>query len=90
MNRKWKWFVYIVECRDGSYYTGKTWKVDLRSEQHKSGLGGKYTEEHGFKRVVYYEEHEEAEVARMREKQIKGWNREKKEKLIKGEWKGNW
>lgn len=87
---QWKWYVYIIECLDGIYYTGLTWNVENRLEQHISGLGAKYTEKHGVKRLVYYEEHDNMETARMREKQIKDWSQEKKRKLISGEWKKDW
>lgn len=86
MSGRWKWYVYILECLDGSYYTGMTWKPDLRLEQHISGLGGKYTAKHGVRRIAYLEEYENLEEARLREKQIQGWTREKKEKLIIGDW----
>lgn len=87
MSQSWKWYVYILECKDGSYYTGMTWKSELRYDQHTSGLGGKYTAKHPVKRLAYLEEYEDLEEARLREKQIHGWTREKKEKLINGEWK---
>lgn len=87
---EWKWFVYIIECKDETYYTGLTWRVDLRYDQHVSGLGGQYTARHGVKALVYFEEHSDLEKARKREKQIKDWNKEKKRKLINGEWKGEW
>jgi len=83
---KWKWFVYILECVDGSYYVGMTWKPELRYDQHLSGLGGKYTAKHPVRRLVYLEEYEDLELARIRERQIHGWSRIKKEKLIKGVW----
>lgn len=83
---QWKWFVYIIKCLDGSYYIGRTWKPELRLDQHISGLGGKYTAKHGVKSLVYLEEYENFEDAKLREIQLKGWTREKKEKLIKGEW----
>lgn len=86
MTKKWKWFVYILECLDESYYTGMTWSVSNRFEQHISKLGGRYTREHGVKKLVYLEEYENLEEARMREKQIQGWTREKKQKLISGDW----
>lgn len=82
----WKWFVYILECKDGSYYTGLTWRIDLRWDQHLSGIGSRYTGEHKPKALVYSEEYDDLEQARLREKQIKGWTRVKKEKLISGEW----
>lgn len=90
MRENWKWFVYILECKDGAYYTGMTWKPALRYDQHISGLGSKYTSKHGVRRIAYIEEHENLEVARTREKQIKDWSRKKKEKLISGKWKKEW
>ena len=86
---KWKWYVYIIECEDKSYYVGLTWQPDTRWTQHATGLGSKYTTRHKPKRAVYLEVFEDLEEARRREKQIKGWTRIKKEKLISGEW-GKW
>lgn len=83
---EWRWYVYIIECFDKSYYTGLTWKPDLRWIQHLSGLGSRYTSKHKPEKLVYLEEYDNLDQARRREKQIKGWTREKKEKLIKGEW----
>ena len=85
----WKWFVYIIECADNSYYVGMTWSLSIRHDQHQEGFGSEYTKEHGFKKLVYAEEYENLEEARQREKQLKGWTRKKKEKLIVGEW-GKW
>ena len=82
----WKWHVYIIECEDGSYYTGMTWSPSDRWEQHLLDGGSEYTKKHKPKRVVYLEEYDEIDLARQREKQIKGWSRKKKEKLISGEW----
>jgi putative endonuclease len=82
----WKWYVYIIICEDGSYYTGKTSQPDQRWTQHLSRLGSTYTRIHVAKEMAYIEEHTDAEQARMREKQIKGWTRTKKEKLISGKW----
>ena len=87
---QWKWFVYIIECLDGTYYTGCTWNVANRFEQHAARLGSEYTKKHGVKRLVYFEEHDNLEVARTREKQIKDWSQAKKKKLILGEWKKEW
>ena len=78
--------MYIIECLDNSYYVGMTWKPELRYDQHLSGLGGNYTKKHGVKKLIYIEEYNNLEEARLREKQLKGWTRLKKEKLIKGEW----
>lgn len=89
-SNKWYWYVYIIECLDGSYYVGRTWKIELRYDQHTSGLGGKYTAKHGVKMLAYLEEFDSFEGASLREKQLKGWTRAKKEKLIKGIWKKEW
>jgi putative endonuclease len=85
----WKWFVYIIECLDGTYYTGMTWSLSNRWDQHAAGNGSVYTKEHGFKAVVYSEEFEDLNDARAREIQIKKWSQNKKRKLIRGEW-GKW
>jgi putative endonuclease len=82
MKKPWKWYVYIIECLDGTYYTGMTWKPELRYDQHLSGLGGKYTSQHGVKALVYYEEHIDHELAKNREQQIKGWSQQKKRTIL--------
>lgn len=89
MKKQWSWYVYIVECKDRTFYTGMTWNYDIRGNQHASGLGSKYTKERGFKAVVYIEEFDNFNEARLREKQIKNWGQTKKKKLISGEW-GKW
>lgn len=86
----WRWYVYIIECEDGTYYTGMTWDVSRRWEQHLSRMGSKYTAKHKPKSVVYVEEHEDIDTARYREKQIKDWSQTKKKKLISGEWGRDW
>lgn len=84
--QKWKWYVYIIECADKTFYTGMTWKPDSRWTQHISGMGSKYTSKHVAKKLVYLEEYEDFNQAKLREKQIKNWSQEKKRKLINGEW----
>ncbi|MBI3572882.1 MAG: GIY-YIG nuclease family protein [Candidatus Kerfeldbacteria bacterium] len=86
MYEQWYWHVYIIECLDGSYYTGCTRSPANRMDQHLSHYGSKYTRRHGVKRVAHLEAYDSLEAARTREKQIKGWTRQKKEKLINGEW----
>jgi predicted GIY-YIG superfamily endonuclease len=87
---RWKWYVYIIECEDGTYYTGLTWKPPNRWEQHLSLIGSKYTRRHKPKELVYQEEHANLEEARKREKQIKDWSQKKKRKLINGKWGKEW
>lgn len=71
MSQPWHWYVYIIQCKNGKYYTGCTWNVSDRWEQHLSGKGCKYTTRHGVKEIVYYEVHNNLDTAREREKRIK-------------------
>ena len=66
-----------------------TFQPDTRWVQHLSRLGSKFTGKHIPKKVVHIESYDDFDSARRREKQIKGWTRQKKEKLISGEW-GKW
>jgi predicted GIY-YIG superfamily endonuclease len=67
---KWHWYVYIIECLDGYYYMGMTYNTNILFEQHKSGLGSKFTSKHGFKKVKYIEEFDDIMQAREREYQL--------------------
>jgi len=64
------------------YYTGMTWNPSQRFDQHLSGLGSKFTKKYGVRKLVYLEEHEDLELARLREIQIKDFSRKKKKQLI--------
>jgi predicted GIY-YIG superfamily endonuclease/mevalonate kinase len=77
-----KGFVYILECCDGSYYTGSTIDLELKLEQHQNGLGANYTKKRLPVKLVYSEAFTHIDEAFLREKQIKGWSRKKKEALI--------
>ena len=46
------WFVYLVECRDGTYYTGVARDVERRLAEHNAGRGARYTRGRGPVRVV--------------------------------------
>ena len=83
MKRQWKWYVYIIECLDGLYYTGVTWNLDNRLEQHRLGKGSRFTSKHGFKKLCYFEEFTNLLEARTRERQLKDFSRVKKEALWK-------
>jgi len=78
------WYLYILECNDGSYYTGITTDIPNRIEVHNNGKGAKYTRTHRPVKLVYYEECKSESEVRKREREIKGWRREKKEHLING------
>jgi len=50
---KKQWFVYILECGDGSYYTGITIDLDARMKAHAEGKGSKYVYKKGFKQLLF-------------------------------------
>lgn len=79
--KQWKWYAYIIECLDGFYYTGVTYNLDKRLDQHRIGKGSKFTSKHGFKELKYVEEFDNINEAREREHQLKDFSRKKKEAL---------
>lgn len=76
-------FCYIVECSDGTYYTGWTTDPQRRLRQHTLGSGARYTRNRRPVRLVYVEEQPDRSSAMRRELQIKRMKREGKEKLIR-------
>ena len=76
------YFVYIIECADGSLYTGITTDVARRFAEHKAGTGGHYTRSKEVVRVAYSEQHPDRSSASKREAEIKGWRRDNKLRLI--------
>ncbi len=79
-----KGYMYILECSDGTYYTGSTKDIDLRLQQHQNGEGAYYTKERLPVKLIYVEKYSRFDHAFRREKQVQGWSRRKKEALIKG------
>ena len=78
-------FVYILECSDGSYYTGVTNNLDKRILQHQNGLNPEaYTFTRRPVKLVFWEGFADANYAIQWEKRIKKWSRKKKEALIEG------
>lgn len=77
-------WMYILECSDGSYYTGSTNNLELRIEQHNSGEGANHTKTRLPVKLVYFEAFQRIDQAFYREKQVQGWSRKKKEALING------
>jgi len=76
------YFVYIIECDDGSLYSGITTDVGRRFNEHKNRTGAHYTSVRGAKKVVYIEKQLDRSLASKREIEIKSWNRQKKLELI--------
>ena len=77
-------YLYILECSDGTYYTGSTVDLEYRIQQHQAGEGSIYTRKRLPVKLLYAEEFPRVDEAFYREKQVQGWCRKKKEALIQG------
>ncbi len=75
-------YTYILECGDGSLYTGWTNQLEKRIKQHQTGRGAKYTKTHLPVKLVYFESFPTKEEAMSREWAIKHLSRQEKLKLI--------
>ena len=75
-------FCYMVECADGTFYTG--WSTDpaRREKTHNAGQGAKYTRMRRPVKLVYVEEFPDKSSALKRERAIKKFSRKRKEKLV--------
>jgi len=75
-------YCYIVECSDGTYYTG--WAIDpeKRVAMHNKGRGAKYTRTRRPVRLVYVEQQPDQSTALKRERAIKKMKRSQKQKLF--------
>ena len=78
---KKSYYVYLLLCDDGSYYTGYTNNVASRLERHKKGYGARYTRMHRPNRVVYVEKLRTRSAATRREQQIKALSHREKHEL---------
>jgi putative endonuclease len=76
------YFVYLLECKDTSIYTGITTDVARRLKEHKEGIGSHFTRAKGARRMLYSEKHKDRSSASKREAEIKRWPRAKKLALI--------
>ncbi len=76
------YYCYILECADGSFYTGWTLDPARREKQHNSGRGAKYTKFHRPVKLVYWEEQPDRAVAMRREREIKKLTHKQKAKLV--------
>jgi len=79
-------WLYILECCDGSYYTGSTTDLIKRLIGHKKGNAANYTKKRLPIKLVYIEWYRSIVEAYERENEIKGWSRVKKEALINYDW----
>lgn len=76
------YYVYIIRCKDGSYYTGHAKDAQKRFEVHKKGHGAKYTRMHEPDELVYVEPLESRSEAMKRERKIKTLSHSRKQQLV--------
>ena len=77
------YFTYIMSSNNNStLYIGVTNDLERRVAEHKSGSGSVFTKKYHCHKLVYFESFSDIEQAIAREKQLKGWRRERKDALI--------
>ncbi|PPE73806.1 GIY-YIG nuclease family protein [Solimonas fluminis] len=81
-------WLYILHCADGSYYTGHTDNLELRIAQHDDGTFKGYTETRKPVKLVYSQDFSSRNDALAAEMQVKRWSRAKKEALVRGDLSG--
>lgn len=80
-----RYYVYIMASESGTLYIGVTNDIKIRVYQHKQQQVEGFTKKYSCHKLIYVEEYTNVYEALRREKQLKNWNRKKKEKLIQSE-----
>jgi len=75
------YYVYVILCQNGSFYTGYTKDLDARMKLHMNGKGARYTRMHKPKKLVYTEEFNTRTEAMKKERQVKSMRRREKLEL---------
>jgi putative endonuclease len=95
LKKRTSYFVYMLLCDDGSYYTGYTRDVLSRFERHRKGRGARYTKMRQPKRIVYLQRFATRRAAMRRERQMKALSHDGKRDLARlhksitaGYWRG--
>ena len=83
--KKTAYYVYLLRCRDNTLYCGMTNDLKRRLAEHSAGKtkSARYTRTRGPVKLVHAETHETLALAMRRERHIKTWKKEKKEKLVR-------
>jgi predicted GIY-YIG superfamily endonuclease len=82
------YYVYSLECSDGSYYVGSTSDLEHRLAAHQASTYGGYTSTRLPVKLIWSAEFATEHDAFLTERQIKGWSRARKEALIRNDWDG--
>ncbi|MBU2540872.1 MAG: GIY-YIG nuclease family protein [Candidatus Omnitrophica bacterium] len=80
--REGKFYVYILKCKSGTYYTGYTNNLENRIKEHNDGKGAKYTRDRRPVKLVWSREYKYFKKAFLEEKRIKKLTREQKKELV--------
>ncbi len=83
MYKNYDYFIYIMSSERGTLYIGMTNDLKRRVYEHRNNLVEGFTKKYKCHKLVFFEQTSDVETAISREKQIKRWNRKKKEALIK-------
>lgn len=78
------WYIYIIECSDGTFYTGLTHDINKRVARHNRGNGAIYTRTRTPVKLIYAEQYSTHLEAARKEIEIKKYSHKKKEKLSEG------
>lgn len=82
-----EYIVYILECRDKSFYTGVTNNLERRLSEHQEGFdSNSYTFKRRPIKLVFSQKFQNIKEAISFEKQVKGWSKKKKQAMIEGNW----
>lgn len=81
-SRKEPWFLYILECCDGSFYTGITNDLTQRLKKHEDGKASRFTRTRRPVKMIYQEDCRDRARALVRECAVKALSRQKKEALV--------
>jgi len=76
-----RYYVYVLLCQDGTFYTGYAKNLKARLEMHEQGKGARYTRIHKLEKLVHTEEFDTRKEAMRREKEIKKLGHEEKKRL---------
>ena len=81
-------YIYILKCNDGRYYTGHTDDLEKRIAEHQAGICAGYTSSRLPVKVIYVEAFASRAEALEAERKIKDWSRKKKDALAYRGWEG--
>jgi len=82
MAREHKYWTYIMASKSGTLYIGMTNSLERRVQEHKDGTHEGFASKYGCDRLVYWESFDDVRKAIDREKELKGWLRQRKIELI--------